>query len=138
MHDHLGSRREEANLFCKLAFDQLAVGDASSALHSVVQALRHLGVSSQAQQAAVCQCVTASAARPCSRKFRYCGADTTCLHCWLSSAAAGVAVVTGFGSRWLGKQRALVKGDAVQQLAGLLAACELQTKQVAFEHGEQH
>ncbi len=69
MHDQVGSPQEEASLQLSRAKDQLAVGDASSALHSLVQALRYLGISPQAQQAAVCQCVTAPASRPCSRNF---------------------------------------------------------------------
>ncbi len=56
MHTQFESRHAEANELLSKARDHLAVGDASSALHTLVQALQRLDISPQAQQAAVCQC----------------------------------------------------------------------------------
>ena len=56
MHTQFESKHAEANELLSKARDHLAVGDASSALHTLVQALQRLDISPQAQQAAVCQC----------------------------------------------------------------------------------
>ena len=130
MHTQFDSKHAEANELLSKARDHLAVGDASSALHTLVQALQRLDISPQAQQAAVCQCAPA-----CAMLAPALPGDTT-----RPDAEQGELLVAEMVMACADRVRqSLVgqpaeQGHAVQQLTGLLAACTLYTRQV--RHGQ--